>query len=90
VSNKTISIIAVSVLVLAGIIGFTGLQKAKIDAARAIQTQQIEQQRAVELGNINREKEIAVQKAKVERTEERSQFWQKLVPWGQDEQEENK
>lgn len=29
-------------------------------------------------------------RANIERTEERSQFWQKLVPWGKDEAEENK
>lgn len=27
------------------------------------------------------------QKEKTERTEERSQFWQKLIPWGKDEAE---
>lgn len=33
-------------------------------------------------------KEAEIQAATdIERTEERSQFWQKLVPWGQDEEE---
>ena len=33
---------------------------------------------------------IEIQKQKTERTEERSQFWQKLVPWGADETEAGK
>lgn len=36
-----------------------------------------------------KEKEITelVEKESTERTEERSQFWQKLIPWGEDESE---
>lgn len=36
-----------------------------------------------------RDKEVTIieQQQKTERTEERSQFWQKLVPWGKDEDE---
>ena len=49
---------------------------------------------------LNKEKEIVkeqikkeeidlIEKQKTERTEERSQFWQKLIPWGNDENENN-
>lgn len=34
-----------------------------------------------------RQSEIAAQ-ALIERTEERAQFWQKLIPWGEDEDEQ--
>ena len=30
-----------------------------------------------------------IQEQETERTEERSQFWQKLIPWGDDESEVN-
>jgi len=40
----------------------------------------IEAQKQIQLEEIRKIENI-------ERTEERSQFWQKLVPWGEDEQE---
>lgn len=40
---------------------------------------------------INAEKEKAIseihEREETERTEEKAQFWQKLIPWGNDEQE---
>ena len=45
---------------------------------------------------ITRSKEIETEHIKIqeqeetERTEENAQFWQKLVPWGEDEDEESK
>ena len=46
--------------------------------------------RSAKLAEIEREREIEIQIQETERTEERSQFWQKVVPWGDDEDEENK
>lgn len=43
----------------------------------------IEKERQIEVERIEQEQ-------KTERTEERSQFWQSLVPWGEDEAEEAK
>lgn len=39
---------------------------------------------------IEKEREQLIQEAETERTEERSQFWQKIVPWGNDEDEDSK
>lgn len=39
---------------------------------------------------LDNKKEVLVEQERTERTEERSQFWQKIVPWGEDESEENK
>ena len=50
----------------------------------------IDAYRDAKLAEIEREREIEVQIQETERTEERSQFWQKIVPWGDDEEEENK
>ena len=45
----------------------------------------------MERAKIEAQKQIQVEEIhkieNIERTEERSQFWQKLVPWGEDEQE---
>jgi hypothetical protein len=48
-----------------------------------VQKAKIDAQREVQVNKI-------VQAEKTERTEERSQFWQKLVPWGKDEVDEGK
>ena len=50
----------------------------------------IDAYRDARLAEIERDREIEVQIQETERTEERSQFWQKIVPWGDDEDEENK
>ena len=41
----------------------------------------------VKRAEIEATKHVLIEEEKTERTEERSQFWQKLVPWGEDEQE---
>ena len=49
---------------------------------------------SVERAKIEAEKEKAIaevhEREETERVEENNQFWQKLVPWGNDEEEENK
>lgn len=49
---------------------------------------------SVEAAKIKAEKDIKTteihEREETERTEEKSQFWQKLVPWGNDETEESK
>ena len=75
---KTAVIAAVGVIVLAVVIGFFGNKRAAIEAERAEQIRLIE-----------REDNAIVEAQRTERTEERSQFWQKLVPWGEDETEGN-
>lgn len=48
---------------------------------------------SLEESKINAAKETEIRRVQeaqaTERTEERSQFWQKLVPWGSDETEDN-
>lgn len=78
-SSKSIVVICICVCVMVGTIGFFGMRTAEIN-----------RKAAVEQAEIEREREKAVQAEKTERTEERSQFWQKVVPWGNDEAEENK
>ena len=45
---------------------------------------------AVETVKIHKEEAIAIEHEKTEQVEERAQFWQQLVPWGEDEAEESK
>lgn len=78
-NSKSIIAICLSVCLMVGLIGFFGMKKAEID-----------RKAAVEQAEIEREREERIQAEKTERTEERSQFWQKVVPWGNDEDEENK
>ena len=75
---KLVGIIAVALVGIFVVSGFFGERKAKIEAERVEHVRQIEAEEA---------KVIAAQET--EQTEERSQFWQKLVPWGSDEDEGN-
>jgi len=45
----------------------------------------LKREQAIEEAVIERQRESEIQIQKTERTEERSQFWQKFVPWGEDE-----
>jgi len=81
--NKTaryIVRIGVPAVVIIFIVGFVAsAYNRRIDADRAtvIEVQRTEQKAIAE-------------RQKTERTEERAQFWQKIVPWGNDESETNK
>lgn len=69
--------IGIPAVVLIFIAGFgASMYSSKLELQKEALRQQEYTQRA-----------IATQQQKTERTEERSQFWQKIVPWGQDEQE---
>ena len=71
-SDRTITILAISLVLCVGIICTTVAYLYPTASDRHL-------------------KEVEItQKQETERTEERSQFWQKLVPWGSDEEEESK
>jgi len=73
-SSNAVQVTAVIAIVIGAalIVGtHTLLERAKIDADRAVKEAEIHEKEATE------------------RTEERSQFWQKLIPWGSDEEEKN-
>lgn len=71
-------VIGVSLVLIISITSYFGNKNVKIEAERIEAVRQIQ-----------REEEAIVQAQKTERTEERSQFWQKVVPWGSDETESN-
>ena len=89
--HKTITVVAV--VILLGVIGVS-----TIFGVRAYAEKQLELQKAKEVeleeAKIAAETEKEVTRVKeaaaTERTEERSQFWQKAIPWGKDESEESK
>lgn len=39
---------------------------------------------------VQKEERAIIERESTERTEERSQFWQKLIPWGDDESEDGR
>lgn len=86
---KTVAIVVFGGILIAGVVGYFGTLKAQIEAERAETITEIEAEKAEKLRTIEREEAKIVQAQKTERTEERSQFFQKLVPWGNDEAEEN-
>lgn len=67
---KSIVAAIIGFVVLALVVNFFAMERAKIEAQKQIEVEEI---RKIE---------------NVERTEERSQFWQKLIPWGADEDEQ--
>ena len=75
-NNRTVLVIAVTVCAIAASFMYSSIRRAEIQRDQAVQEATIE-----------REREVEVQAQKTERTEERSQFWQELVPWGEDEAE---
>jgi hypothetical protein len=75
---RVVCVVALALVILVGVGQYASVRKSQIEAARAAEVRQIE-----------REEAAVVQAQKTERTEERSQFWQKVVPWGSDEAEKN-
>jgi hypothetical protein len=71
-------VIAVASVIVVGSVGYFNVMKTAIKA-----------ERDAEIRLIQREEEAVIQAQKTERTEERSQFWQKVVPWGDSESENN-
>lgn len=67
---KLAAILASGVIVLALVVNYFALERAKIEAQKQVEIEQLHQVEGIE------------------RTEERSQFWQKLIPWGDDEDEQ--
>jgi len=80
------------VLIVAMIVGLIGyvanvqtaasLVKAEIHKEELVATSEIEKEKTIQTATITEHEGT-------ERTEERSQFWQKLIPWGDDETEKN-
>lgn len=75
-TTTQIMLLCITVVLCVGLMGYFSNVSTQIEAEKAVQTKQIEQV----------EEEVREKQA-TERTEERSQFWQKLVPWGSDEEE---
>ncbi len=75
---KMVVAVAAAFVIACVAAGYFSNQRAAIDAKRD-----------AEIRLIEREEETVVQAQKTERTEERSQFWQKIVPWGDNESESN-
>lgn len=63
------------------------LARAEITKEQTLAQQEITKAQTIATKEIERQEVEIEKKADVERTEERSQFWQKLVPWGSDESE---
>lgn len=60
----------------------TSLVAAEIEKEKIVATAEIEKEKTIQTATITEHEGT-------ERTEERSQFWQKLIPWGDDETEKN-
>jgi len=78
-----VGIICATIIVVVSVMGFKSYQSGKIEANKVILQAQIDSDRTIKQADI-------VEHQSTERTEERSQFWQKLVPWGSDESEQGK
>ncbi len=75
---KIVGMVVIAAVLGIAVMGFFGNNKAAIEAGRAEQIRLIE-----------REETAIAEAQRTERTEERSQFWQSLIPWGDDEAEDN-
>ena len=72
-----------SLLGVVSIVGLLVIIGMLVCGLVVIRVSEVEAEKARDLAEIT-------ETANVERTEERSQFWQKLVPWGDDEEEGSK
>ena len=79
---RTVLVVSLAIVGMFAVTSYRDYQKTAIEAEKAVQVEELATERAIECEQIE-------QAQKTERTEERSQFWQKIVPWGEDEQEEN-
>lgn len=75
---KIVGMIVLAAVVSIAVSGYFSNKNAAIEAARAQQIRLIE-----------REETAIAEAQRTERTEERSQFWQKIIPYGNDESEDN-
>lgn len=75
---KMVTVVALMAVAGIVVIGYFDNKKVAIEAERAEHIRQIEYEESA-ISEVQR----------TERTEERAQFWQKLVPWGDDEAEDN-
>lgn len=75
---RMVGMVVLAAVVGIAVMGYFGNKKAAIEADRAQQSRLID-----------REETAITEAQRTERTEERSQFWQKLIPYGEDETEDN-
>lgn len=76
-SDTQTKLVCITIVILAAFLGVSQYQSRQIEKEKAIAEAKIEQEKAA-----------IHEKEETERTEERSQFWQKAVPWGKDEDEQ--
>lgn len=84
-----IKYVAISVVACIAILSATIVTSRAMSNTRELKVREIEAERSVKVRQLEKEEEVIRQAQETERTEERSSFWQKLVPWGEDEAEEN-
>jgi hypothetical protein len=72
----------VTLVALCGIGAWYGIATTDIEADKTVTQTELEADRSLEERKLQ-------EKTDKEQTEERSQFWQKLIPWGKDESEKS-
>lgn len=79
-SHAQLVILSITIIIAIGLIGYFSIEGSRIATERELRQAEILREERIKLSEIE-------QREETERTEERSQFWQKLVPWGGDEEE---
>jgi hypothetical protein len=82
---KLVAILAVTFVVAIGANGYFGLEKTEIledkQTERVLAVEHEATSRVLQVEDKATERVEAIQEEKTHRTEERSKFWNKLVPW---------
>ena len=81
--------VSISFVAAIAILAASFVTSRAMSNTRELKVREIEAERSVKVRQLEKEEELVRQAQETERTEERSSFWQKLVPWGEDEAEEN-